>query len=167
MKRTTKRTAPATATQPAVADAPQPEAKQTGRPSSYSEEIANQIVARLAEGEPLRQICRTEGFPAWRTVYDWMNRNEALSTAIARARDLGFDAIAEGTLEVASGGEGSTGDVVRDKLIVETRLKLLAKWNPKKYGDSSRVEMDVKGDVSDPLIAARQRLVSIKRPDAA
>jgi hypothetical protein len=64
---------------------------------------------------------------------------------------MGFDAIAEEALEIADDGsndwmerrrkDGSTEEVVnsehvqRSKLRIETRLKLLAKWSPKRYGD--------------------------------
>jgi hypothetical protein len=110
--------------------------KPTGRASTYTPQIAQQIVDRISQGEPLQQICRDGGFPKWRTVYKWIDSREDFRAAIARARDLGYDAIAEGLRDVARGKEGSSGDVMRDKLIVETDLKLLSKWSPKKYGDS-------------------------------
>ena len=37
--------------------------------------------------------------------------------------------------KTADDGGDSSGDVQRDKLIIETDLKLLAKWDPKRYGD--------------------------------
>jgi hypothetical protein len=37
--------------------------------------------------------------------------------------------------------------VQRSKLRIETRLKLLAKWNPKKWGD----RLQVAGDAENPL----------------
>jgi hypothetical protein len=40
---------------------------------------------------------------------------------------------------MAEEGGDSSGDVQRDKLIVETDLKLLAKWNPR-YRDNHVVE---------------------------
>lgn len=76
--------------------------------------------------------------PGYRTIYDWMEKLPEVSASIARARDLGEDAIAARLREIARGGIGSSGDVQRDKLIVDTDLKLLAKWNPKRWGD--RVE---------------------------
>ena len=36
----------------------------TGRPSTYSQEIADEVCRRLAGGESLRAICRDEGIPA-------------------------------------------------------------------------------------------------------
>jgi len=130
--------------------------KKTGRPSKYDPEIARIICEQLSEGVPLRQICRdNDGFPAWRTVYDWMGRDDALSASIARARDIGYDAIAEECLYIADtqtltervteAENPATGALVRSvvrsddvnarRLQVETRLKLLAKFHPSKYGD--------------------------------
>ena len=114
----------------------------TGRPSTYTPEIAAAICQQLSEGMPLRAICRQEGFPAWPTVYDWMKRDKDLSIAIACARELGGDAIAEDTLNMIDAdpergpdGKVDQGWVQLQKLRVEHRLKLLAKWNPKRYGD--------------------------------
>ena len=131
--------------------------QKTGRPSKYDPEIARQICEQLSEGIPLRQICRdNEGFPAWRTVYDWMAKDDAagsagvgLSASIARARDIGYDALAEECLLIADNPHFGQKQVMTDqgtattiedmlghrKLQIETRLKLLAKFHPSKYGD--------------------------------
>lgn len=132
-----------------------PAPKKTGRPSKYDPEIARIICEQLSEGIPLRQICRdNEGFPAWRTVYDWMGRDEELSASIARARDIGYDALAEECLLIADtiqlgqkqvmSDEGATTTIEdmlgHRKLQIETRLKLLAKFHPTKYGDRVAIE---------------------------
>ena len=63
-----------------------PQKKKTGRPTKYDPEIARVICEQLSDGIPLRQICReNEGFPAWRTIYDWMARDDALGEEIGRA----------------------------------------------------------------------------------
>lgn len=133
-----------------------------GRPSKYDPEIARIICEQLSEGIPLRQICRdNDGFPAWRTVYDWMAKDDALgakgvglSASIARARDIGYDALAEECLLIADtpqfgqkqvmSDEGSTTTIEdmlgHRKLQIETRLKLLAKFHPTKYGDRVALE---------------------------
>ena len=118
--------------------------------STYSPEIAQVICEQLSEGIPLRQICRENaGFPAWRTVYDWMGRDAELAASIARARDIGYDALAEQCLEIADTPQFGQKQVMSDegatttvedmlghrKLQIETRLKLLAKFHPSKYGD--------------------------------
>jgi hypothetical protein len=138
--------------------------KKTGRPSKYTQELAHEICERLADGEPLRQICRDDHMPAWQTIYDWMNRDDALgeagvglSVAIARAREMGQDAIAEEIyIETCleperilseGGGRVDSGYVQLIKARADIKLKLLAKWNPKRYGD--RVQLA--GDAENPL----------------
>lgn len=151
--------------------------KKTGRPSTYNAEVAQEICELLSEGVPLREICRSDPkFPAWRTVYDWMKKDKDLSTAIAHARDVGYDAIAEECLNIADTpllgeevsvsespeGQDQDGNPVMKKTVtikkvdmlghrklqIETRLKLLAKFNPKKYGDRQIVS----GDDDAPVV---------------
>ena len=127
------------------------------RSDLYTPEIARQIVERLSEGETLRAICRSPGMPAWRYIYDWMLRDADLHAAIARAREVGQDAIAEQTLDIIDelpsqinyeqGVRYDSAYVQWQKNRVELRLKLLAKWNPKRYGD----KVSVGGDAENPL----------------
>lgn len=145
---------------PTKAPAPKPTKpkKPHGRPSTYTKAVADQICERIANGEPLRAICRDEGMPAWQTVYGWIAINQEFSERIARARDVGFDAIAEECLEIADESafdaiEGEDGTlransevIQRSKLRVETRLKLLSKWSPKRYGD--RIQQEI-GNADD------------------
>lgn len=122
---------------------------KTGRPSLYSEELAARICEQLAEGIPLAEICRAENMPHPSTIRRWAKDNETLSLAIADAREDGEDRITANIRRTAKGEEGfSTNDVQRDKLIIDTDLKLLAKWNPKKYGD----KLALGGDADAPPI---------------
>lgn len=104
-------------------------------------EIETRIIEGLCDGVPLRELCRQEGMPNWRTVYDWISADEELAARIAHARDLGFDAIAEDILRNVDNVKAISEHIQRSKLQVETRLKLLAKWAPKKYGDKQQVEV--------------------------
>jgi len=123
------------------------EPRPRGRQTTYNEQDAEEIIERLSNGEPLRQICRDDNMPAWRTVYAWMEANKDFSARIARAREIGEDAIGQECLSIADDGRGDTyldadgnervdtEHIQRSKLRIETRLKLLAKWNPKKWGE--------------------------------
>ena len=97
-------------------------------------EIDDEIVAGVADGTPLAEMCRKVGIGVT-TVYNWRDLDADFAERIARAREAGHDVIAARTREVARGEGESSGDVQRDKLIIETDLKLLAKWDPKRYGD--------------------------------
>jgi hypothetical protein len=96
-------------------------------------------------------ICRDIGVPV-KTVNDWRLDDEAIRAQFDEARDLGFDAIAHECLSIADDGtnDWTTGQrggivldteaVMRSKLRIETRLKLLARWDPRRYGE--RVQLD-------------------------
>ena len=148
----------------AFADRPAPAPKKTGRPPKYTKELAEEICQRLSDGEPLRQICRDPHMPAWQTIYDWMYRDDALgeqgvglSRAIARAREVGQDAIAEDIFSEMmqeperilseGGGRIDAGYVQLIKARADIKLKLLAKWNPKRYGD----RVQVAGSKDEPV----------------
>lgn len=118
-----------------------------GRPSLYTPEIAKEISERISNGEPLAVICRDPHMPAVATVNAWRREDENFSSEIAHAREAGYDAIAYATRETARLRGESTGDVQRDKLIIENDHKLLAKWDPTRYGDKQQVEHSGQVDV--------------------
>jgi hypothetical protein len=127
----------------------------TGRPSKYTPEIAAEVCERLSRGEPLAKICRDDHIPSDTTIRNWMADDEALSSAIARARISGFDYLASECLEIAEerpertpAGSIDSGSVQHAKLRIETRLKLLAKWDPKRYGE----KLELSGDSDNPLV---------------
>jgi len=136
-------------------------ANPRGRPTTFTPEAAAEIIDRLSTGEPLAQICRDEHMPATRTVSGWKEVHPDFAADFARARDDGFDAIALDCLEIADDASGDTivtetGErpdtewIARSRLRVETRLKLLAKWDPKRYGEKMAL---VGGDAGDAPIA--------------
>jgi hypothetical protein len=141
-------------------------------PSTYTADIAAAICERLSEGEPLRWICRDEGMPKRRTVSDWRKAHPEFDAEFLLARKEGFDAIAADCLAIADDGsrdytEDKDGHQVvdhdhiqRSKLRIETRLKLLAKWYPTKYGDKVQVEHDVTGNLAEQMQQARERVRS-------
>lgn len=121
--------------------------KPRGPSSTYDETRAAEICEKLANGIPLAVICRENGMPSRQTVHNWRADNEEFALRFAGAREDGWDRIAYGSRKVARGEGDSTGDVQRDKLIIDTDLKLLAKWDPKRYGDKIDLNANVTGEV--------------------
>jgi hypothetical protein len=126
-----------------------------GRRSTFSQAIADAILEQLAHGIPLAEICRNENLPHQQTVYDWRETIPDFAIRFARAREDGFDRIAADALaiantpmegvEITTDTDGRVSEKRCDmlghrKLQIETRLKLLAKWDPKRYGERQQVE---------------------------
>lgn len=121
-----------------------------GRPTKRTPAIEKRILDGLTSGTPLTVICRSEDMPNDRTVRSWIEHDESFSTAIAHAREIGFDAIAADVLSIIDAPperiitvtEGERSSERIDSAAVqwaknraELRLKLLAKWDPKRYGE--------------------------------
>jgi hypothetical protein len=136
-----------------------PVKRPRGRPTKYTPELAEEICRRLREGESLRSICRTEGYPRESAVIEWAKENrDGFSEQYAQARDVGLDRMAEETLEIADDGSNdwmarndpenagyiANGEhVARSRLRVDTRKWYLSKLAPKRYGDRLAVDASV------------------------
>ncbi|MHB1326877.1 MAG: terminase small subunit-like protein [Gemmatimonadales bacterium] len=116
------------------------------RPSDFSQDIAVTICGRLASGEPLVRICKSEEMPHVSTVYRWIAANEAFRDMYARAREDQADTLADEIVAIADDGSNDTYEkdgveftnqdvVARSKLRVDARKWVAAKLKPKKYGD--------------------------------
>lgn len=115
-----------------------------GAPTLYTDAIADRIVRLIERGTTTEDVGRIKGMPGARTIRDWCKQNPDFNTRYQEAKDLGHDAIASRTRRTARGmgrakGGDSTGDVQRDKLIIEQDNKLLSKWSPR-YADKVRTE---------------------------
>ena len=117
-----------------------------------------EILERLTNGESLRAICRTDGFPSEGTVRLWEREDQDFATQYARARDIGCERLADELLSIADDGTNDTFtdkdgnsrtdyDVIaRSRLRVDTRKWLLSKMLPKKYGERIELAGEVKTD---------------------
>jgi hypothetical protein len=142
-------------------------AKGKKRTKDEKAQIVTALEAWLSEGKTLREFCRQKGNPSWQSVYAWLDEDKGFADRIARARLLGEDAIAQECLAIADTpqiGEETKTDAAGDveykrgdmlghrKLQIETRLKLLAKWNPKKWGDKTLHGSDPDNPLPAPVI---------------
>jgi len=120
-----------------------------GRPTSFSQEKADRICERLAEGDSLREICDPEEMPSETTVYRWLRdpNNAAFRQDYARAREDQADNSADRVADLGKKVEKGviTPDVGRVAIDAE-------KWsagvrNPKKYGQ----RMQLANDPENPI----------------
>lgn len=113
-----------------------------------------EMLVLVAGGMTLRQVCRMPGMPSRTSFHMFVNCADQSLAALraerlARARALGLEMIAEEVVDIVDDGsndwiERETDGVThyeinrehisRSKLRAEMRLKLLAVWEPTRYG---------------------------------
>lgn len=169
----TKRTAPASepqvldqqsvsGTAPAVIEPP-----KLGRPSLYTQALADEICRRIGDGEGLTEICRDSHMPSASTIIGWSLRDEhGFFAAYARARDVKYELWSEQLVDIADDGSNDFMDrqsesgtvkvlnaehVNRSRLRADTRKWLLSKLKPKVYGD----HLEMHGTIDINVVARR------------
>lgn len=112
-----------------------------GRPSIYSDELADRICDLLMSGESLRGICRRDDFPAVETVVKWLAKADVppfddFYRKYVRAREVQAELFADDLTEIA---DDEASDVNRAKLRVDTRKWVVSKML-RRYGDRQTLQ---------------------------
>jgi hypothetical protein len=105
------------------------------------------VVQRLSDGETLKEIARAWEIPYGRFA-QWIIEDRERSERYNAALKIWADSLAQECVAIADEQcevekrDGSTfdPDVPRDKLRIETRLKLAGKWHRERYGESQEVK---------------------------
>lgn len=118
------------------------EKRPVGRPSKFSQDMAEKICEQIANGKSLRAICAEDDMPPMKTIYRWLEANEEFRHQYARARDRQADHYFEEIVEIADSVEADSAAVAKARLQVDARKWTLSKLAPKKYGE--KTELDVK-----------------------
>lgn len=134
------------------------------RPSEFNDEIANEIVERIATTpRGIDFICESDdALPSARTVHRWLNAHDDFRQSYLRARERQADLLFDECLEIADdcsndsrvvgAGEDREGHEVansewisRSKLRVDTRMRMAGKLAPKKYGEKAEIDLNASG----------------------
>lgn len=135
-----------------------PSRKKIGRPSKYTQDLADEICQRIREGEPVRQICLLEHMPPQAVFYRWLQDKPDFREQYARAKEDQAETFAEELIDIADNStndwverENQRGElytafndeaVSRAKLRIEARKWLMGKMKPKKYGEKTLIGSD-------------------------
>jgi hypothetical protein len=109
-------------------------------PFTYSEEARaeaiGKVIVGLRKGTPLTVICSEDGMPTDTCIRLWSEKDDDLAYAIAHAREVGHDQIAMDGMKIV---DDLSEDASSRKVRAWYRLQLLAKWDPKRYGDMMKL----------------------------
>jgi hypothetical protein len=161
-------------TQPDGYEYPEPlPRRKPGRPPfPWTDDLKAEILARIAAGETLRQVCRDDRMPEQTIVYELRARDREFAVAYARARDAQLEAWEDEILDIAENGSNDWIDrevargriervvdreaIERSKLRCDQRKWIMSKRAPARYGDLVRLEgeLAVKGVIkAEPMSA--------------
>jgi len=112
------------------------EKKKQGRPTIYTQAIADEICERLAHGETLRKMVLDEHMPASSAIYRWLDNNESFKEQYAQARVRQADYYAEMIIDESFGAH----DASIGRLRMDALKWASSKIAPKKYGDKIELE---------------------------
>ncbi len=131
-------------------------ARAIGRPSKYTQALADQICEELSNGKSLRSVCKDAKLPDARTVFRWLRTNEQFCQQYARAKQESADAMAEEIQDISdraledayAGSDNKAVNAVVNahRMRIDTRKWLMAKMKPKKYGDKQEVDVTSQGE---------------------
>lgn len=130
-------------------------------PAKKTDKLVAAVLERLSLGETLTSISRDLKFSAmaWST---WLDQDETLKLAHAKARAAGADAIADHVMEIVDTpperyeGKIDNGSISWARNRAEYRLKLLGHWRPDKYGTKTTTEITGKDGKDINLIDAEE-----------
>lgn len=108
-----------------------------GRPSSFTQQMADLICERIADGESLRTICEGKTMPGRATVFQWLAAIPSFADQYAHARDAQADALADDLIHIVD----TEKDPQRARVRMDARKWVASKLKPKKYGDQMRTEL--------------------------
>ncbi len=120
-----------------------------GRPSKYTQELADELCERLSEGKSLRTVCEADDMPSKATVFSWLRTKPEFLDQYDRSKAEAADSLVDEILEIS---DDTSLETQRARLQVDARKWVASKLKPKKYGD----KMNIGGDPDNPIRASLQ-----------
>jgi len=131
--------------------------RPAGRPSDYTEALADEIVSRMTMGESMVQIAASDHMPDRVTIYRWMDRNPEFATRCARAREGLADYLVDEIENLAKNATKENLEIV--KLQVSVAQWRAMKMAPRLYGDKRFNENT--GPGGGPIVTENRNITTI------
>ena len=131
-----------------------------GRPSLYSDELAETICQRMVDGENLMRICADPAMPTRMTIYNWMERRPDFYAKYLRAKDGLADWHFSRIDTVVD--ECTNEDVQRARLLFDAHKWLAEKLSPRQYGPQKQ-HVEITGAIDMQVSTLDVRALSLEQ----
>ena len=135
-----------------------------GRPTLKTPELCAEICRRVAEGGPLKNICRDPNMPAWTTVHDWRHADETFRKELAKAREQQAEAWADEMLSISDDDLPTHEAIGRARLRMQSRQWLAGKYNATYADKPTQIGVNVGVGV---VLPETERVKLLERRDRA
>lgn len=127
--------------------------KKVGRPTLYTEALAEKIVGLIEEGYSERQIGQMPGMPTARTILRWKDENAEFCRRSARAREASAELFDDKRREAAewllqeaenrntSGKSFPKGVVDAVRAVMQEHARSAALRDDSRFGDRKKVDV--------------------------
>lgn len=120
----------------------------TGKPTTFNELIAAEIVERLANGETLTGMCKDDHMPTFSTVYDWCAAAPSFGQAVADARRRQATAFVDQAVEIVDNAPtDSMAHVQKADKRSNLRMQLAKCYDRETYGEKVQQDVNLRGVV--------------------
>lgn len=132
--------------------------KKIGRPSKYTEELAQKICDLIREGKSERQICKMPNMPTAMTLRRWKEGNPDFCAQSARAREESAEKFNDELLDLqdelndqlqtrlSTGEDFPKGAVEAYKVLMQEKARQAAWRDDSRYGNRKTVKVDATED---------------------
>lgn len=131
------------------------EKNKGGRPTAYTDELAEEICYLMASGMSLNKIVKLEHMPSGPTVYSWIGKYPTFLKKYEKAQQDRVEKHVEDLLDAATEPAPHEFRTLNDpsgvayrKLLIDTMKWAISKLKPKKYGDKVDVDATTVATIS-------------------
>jgi hypothetical protein len=134
-----------------------------------TDELKEEIINRVGNGELLKKVCRDEHIPAYATINREIERDPEFGENIRAARRTAAAILVDEIIEIAddvqedvkADGSANFENIARSKIKIETRKWVASKLDPARFSEKVQTDITSGGEKLEskeisPLESARQ-----------
>jgi hypothetical protein len=136
------------------------------------EDVRQELLVRVAEGESVFTVCHDEHMPARATMYRWIREDsqfkQEYEAALEQRADKYVEMIADLSehMQMRAKMGASNEEMTALKTHINSLQWIAAKLNPKKYGERQHLEVDQTIKLDDKQIDSRLQALVEKAKNA-